>query len=90
MSYYGGLEIMNLTKELDIIANLYHETKNKKYKDLWYEKVKEMSNGIDNTKRRVVSVSAVNKADDGTYVFIGKSKLLWPMRNNKSKANNIR
>ena len=55
---------MNLTKELDIIANLYHETKNKKYKDLWYEKVKEMSNGIDNTKRRVVSVSAVNKADD--------------------------
>ena len=90
MSYYGGLEIMNLTKELDIIANLYHETKNKKYKDLWYEKVKEMSNGIDNTKRRVVSVSAVNKADDGTYVVIGKSKLLWPMRNNKSKANNIR
>ena len=76
MSYYGGLEIMNLTKELDIIANLYHETKNKKYKDLWYEKVKEMSNGIDNTKRRVVSVSAVNKADDGTYVVIGKSKLL--------------
>ncbi len=67
---------MNLTKELDIIANLYHETKNKKYKDLWYEKVKEMSNGIDNTKRRVVSVSAVNKADDGTYVVIGKSKLL--------------
>ena len=55
---------MNLTKELDIIANLYHETKNKKYKDLWYEKVKEMSDRIDNTKRRVVSVSAVNKADD--------------------------
>jgi len=67
---------MNLTKELDIIANLYHETKNKKYKDLWYEKVKEMSDRIDNTKRRVVSVSAVNKADDGTYVVIGKSKLL--------------
>ena len=67
---------MNLTKELDIIANLYHKTKDKKYKDLWYEKVKEMSNGIDNTKRRVVSVSAVNKADDGTYVVIGKSKLL--------------
>ena len=76
MSYYGGLEIMNLTKELDIIATLYHETKKKKYKDMWYEKVKEMSNGIDNTKRRVVSVSAVNKADDGTYVVIGKSKLL--------------
>ena len=66
---------MNLTKELDIIANLYHKTKDKKYKDLWYEKVKESANGVNNTKRRVVSVSAVNKADDGTYVVIGKSRL---------------
>ena len=36
----------------------------------------EKNNGSNNTKRRIVSISAVNKADDGTYVVIGKSKLL--------------
>ena len=36
----------------------------------------ETIDGSNNTKRRVVSISAVNKADDGTYVVIGKSKLL--------------
>ena len=66
---------MNLTKELDTIANLYQKTKNNKYKDLWYKKLKEIADGINNTKRRVVSVSAVNKTNDGTYVVIGKSKL---------------
>ena len=50
----------------------------------------EKNNGSNNTKRRIVSISAVNKADDGTYVFIGKSRLLRPVRNRKSKANNIR
>ena len=47
-------------------------------------------NGSNNTKRRIVSISAVNKADDGSFVFIGKSRLLRPVRNNKSKTNNIR
>ena len=50
----------------------------------------ETTNGSNNTERRIVSISAVNKADDGTYVFIGKSRLLRPVRNRKSKANNIR
>ena len=67
---------MNLTKELDTIANLYQKTKNNKYKDLWYKKLKEIADGINNTKRRVVSVSAVNKTNDGTHVVIGKSRLL--------------
>ena len=48
------------------------------------------TNGSNNTKRRIVSISAINKADDGTYLFIGKSRLLRPVRNRKSKANNIR
>ena len=47
-------------------------------------------NGSNNTKRRIVSISAVNKADDGSFVFIGKSRLLRPVRNRKSKSNNIR
>ena len=50
----------------------------------------ETTNGSNNTERRIVSISAVNKADDGTHVFIGKSRLLRPVRNRKSKANNIR
>ena len=51
---------------------------------------KRKSNGSNNTKRRIVSISAINKADDGSFVFIGRSRLFRPVRNNKSKTNNIR
>ena len=61
---------------LDEIANEYNKTKDPKLKKLWYKKVKEFANGSHNIKRRVISVSAINKADDGTYVVIGKSRLL--------------
>ena len=61
---------------LDEIANEYNKTKDPKLKKLWYRKVEEFANnGLNNSKRRVVSVSAVNKTDDGTYVVIGKSRL---------------
>ena len=61
---------------LDQIANEYNKTKDPKLKKLWYKKVGEFANnGLNNSKRRVVSVSAVNKGDDGTYVVIGKSRL---------------
>ena len=61
---------------LDQIANEYNKTKDPKLKKLWYKKVEEFANnGLNNSKRRVVSVSAVNKGDDGTYVVIGKSRL---------------
>ena len=61
---------------LDEIANEYNKTKDPKLKKLWYKKVKEFANnGLNNSKRRVVSVSAVNKTDDGAYVVIGKSRL---------------
>jgi len=46
--------------------------------------------GSNNTKRRIVSISAINKADDGSFVFIGKSRLLRPVRHRKNKTNNIR
>ena len=61
---------------LDQIANEYNKTKDPELKKLWYKKVKEFANGPHNIKRRIVSVSAINKADDGTYVVIGKSRLL--------------
>ena len=61
---------------LDQIANEYNKTKDPELKKLWYKKIKEWANGFNNTERRIVSVSAINKADDGTYVVIGKSRLL--------------
>ena len=60
-----------LTK-IDDAAIMWNKTKDPKYKDLWYKKVKEWANGPYNTERWNVSVSSVNKADDGTYVVIGK------------------
>ena len=62
---------------LDQIANEYNKTKDPELKKLWYKKIQEFAdNGLNNSKRRVVSVSAVNKGDDGAYVVIGKSRLL--------------
>ena len=57
---------------LDQIANEYNKTKDPKLKDLWYKKVKEFANGPHNIERGNVSVSSINKADDGTYVISGK------------------
>ena len=57
---------------LDDLAREYHRTKDPQLKKLWFEKVKEWANGINNSKRRIVSVSSVNKRDDGTYLIIGK------------------
>ena len=62
--------------QLDKLASEYNKTKDPKLKKLWYEKVEEWVNGSDNFKRRNVSVSSVNKNDDGTYLVIGRSRLL--------------
>ena len=48
------------------------------------------TNGTNNSKRRVISISASIKADDGTCIFIGTSKVHGPMRDTSSKANRIR
>ena len=63
--------------ELDTIANLWNKTKDPKYKDLWYKLVKEFANdGLNTTKRRVVSVSSCHKGDDGGYIITGRRRLL--------------
>jgi len=82
--------MVRLTKNLDEIANKYNKTKDIKYKDLWYKLVKEFANGADYFKRRNVSINSVVKADDGTYVFVGRSKLHGPVRNTKIKTNRLR
>ena len=63
---------INLLKKLDKVANEYNKTKDVYYKNLWYKLIKEFNHGSYNTERWNVSVSSVNKADDGTYVVIGK------------------
>ena len=62
---------------LDDLAKEYNRTKDPELKKLWYEKVKEFANnGINSSKRRVVSVSSCVKGDDGGYIIIGRSRLL--------------
>ena len=78
------------TKHLDDIANKYHETKDPYYKNLWYKKVKEFADGADYFKRRTVSINSCHKADDGTYVFIGRRQLHGPVRDTKTKTNRLR
>ena len=48
------------------------------------------TNGSNNSKRRVISISSCHKANDGTYVFIGRSKLHGPVRDTKTKTNGLR
>jgi hypothetical protein len=50
----------------------------------------EKTNGSNNSKRRIVSISSCHKANDGTYVFIGRSRLLQPVRHTKTKVNRVR
>ena len=75
MQLNGGQDQMITQGHLDDLAREYHRTKDPELKKLWYEKVKEWANGSYNLKRRIVSVSSVNKRDDGTYLIIGKSRL---------------
>ena len=51
---------------------------------------KRKSNGSNNSKRRIISISSCHKADDGTYVFVGKSRLHESVRDTKNKTDNVR
>jgi len=75
-------------KEIDEVANKYNKTKDPKYKDLWYKLIKD-NYGTDYFKRRVISINSVVQADDGTCVFIGRSRLHGPVQNIKTKINRI-
>ena len=50
----------------------------------------ERTNGVNNTKRRIVSVSSCHKRDDGTYLVIGRSRLHGDMRDTKTKTKRVR
>lgn len=80
---------MSTQDQLDKLANEYNKNKDKYVYDLWFKKVKEWADGVNNTERRIVSVSAINKRDDGTYLVIGKSKLHGSVRDTKNKLNKL-
>ena len=79
-----------ILKKIDEAANNYHKTKDPYYKDLWYKLVKEHADGLDYFERRTLSINSCHKANDGTYVFIGTSKLHGDVRDTKAKTNRIR
>ena len=62
-------------KKIDNIANLWEKTKDPKYKDLWYQLVKEFANGPNNIERRIVSINSSVKADNGKHKIIKQPKL---------------
>ena len=76
--------------QLDEIAIKYNKNKDKYVYDLWFEKVKEWAYGVNNTKRRIVSVSSCHKRDDGSYLVIGRRKLHGSVRDTKTKIKRIR
>ena len=77
-------------KKIDEAANMWEQTKDPQYKDLWYNLIREWHNGSYNFKRRIVSISSCHKASDGTYIFVGRSKLHGPVRDTKTKTNRLR
>ena len=78
-----------MQKKIDNAAIMYNKTKDPKYKTLWYKLIKEHVNGTNNFKRRVVSINSVVKANDGTCVFIGTSKLHGIVRDTTTKTNRL-
>ena len=55
-----------MTQErMDEVANLWHKTKDPKYKELWYKLIKEY--GLNNTKRRNALSDSSDKRNDGRY-----------------------
>ena len=79
-----------MQKKIDEAAQMWEKTRDPKYKTLWYKLIKEHVNGTNNFKRRTVSINSCHKADDGTYVFIGTSRLHGPVRDTKNKTKRIR
>ena len=77
-------------KKIDDAANKWNKTKDPQYKDLWYKLIKEYVNGTNYFKRRNVSINSVVKANDGTCVFIGTSRLHGTVRDTKTKTNRVR
>ena len=53
-----------MTKKLDELANLWNKTKDPKYKDLWYNLIKEFADGPNNLEQRTVSTDSSHEEDN--------------------------
>ena len=71
----GERENMVNQKKIDNIANLSEKTKDPKYKNLWYQLVKEFANGPNNIERRIVSIDSSVKTDNGKHIITKQPKL---------------
>ena len=80
---------MILNQKINEAAIMWNKTKDPQYKDLWYKLIKD-NYGTNNTKRRTLSIDSCHKADDGTYIFIGTSKLHGRVRDTSSKTKRVR
>ncbi len=79
-----------MQNKIDEAARMWEKTKDPKYKEQWYKLIKEFANGPHNIERWNISVSSINKADDGTYVISGERiKPLWIMWYSKIKTYNV-
>ena len=67
------MEQKQLLIEINKVAVRWNKTKDLKDKDLWYKLIKEY-NGINNSKRRPVSVDTSVKTNDGTDKSFGSVK----------------
>ena len=54
-----------MIKKIDELARLWEKTKEPKYKDLWYNLVKEFADGANNLERRTVSTDSSHEENDG-------------------------
>ena len=83
-------EFYLMMKKIDDAANMWNKTKYPQYKDLWYKLVKEHADGLDYFERRTLSINSCHKADDGTYVFVGTSRLHGPVSDTETKTKRLR
>jgi len=47
-------------------------------------------NGSNNSKRRIISINSCVKNSDGTYTFIGTSRLHGTVRDTETKVKRVR
>ena len=52
-------------QKIDELAVLWEKTKNPKYKDEWYNYIKEWADGVNNSDRRNVSSGAGDRRNAG-------------------------
>ena len=84
-----GTLTQKLLKKIDDAAIMWNKTKDSKYKDLWYKLIKD-NYGTNNFQRRTLSINSCHKASDGTYIFVGRSRLHGSVRDTKIKTNRLR